>query len=108
MTDYVFGDTSCRVSRMLAYFGEKGSDDCGKCDVCRARRSTVKPFDPTAFEKRLDRFFDMIAPCRWLDTRSLRPYYPSTFDAVADHIALMVRRGELLADGHLISKVNKG
>ena len=108
MTDYVFGDTSCRVSRMLAYFGEKGSDDCGKCDVCRARRSTVKPFDPTEFEKRLDRFFDMIAPCRWLDTRSLRPYYPSTFDAVADHIALMVRRGELLADGHLISKVNKG
>lgn len=107
MSDYVFADASCRVRRMLAYFGENGNVDCGKCDVCRARRSVARPFVAKEFEKRLDTFFDMIAPQTWLDTRSLRPYYPSTFDAVAAHIAHMVHIGILLADGHMISKVNK-
>ena len=35
MIDYAFSDTSCRVGRMLGYFGEKTASDCGKCDVCR-------------------------------------------------------------------------
>lgn len=33
--DYVFGASGCRVNRMLEYFGEKPSEPCGKCDVCR-------------------------------------------------------------------------
>ncbi|MDE7468330.1 MAG: RecQ family ATP-dependent DNA helicase [Muribaculaceae bacterium] len=38
MTDFVFDDTKCRVRGMLEYFGENVADDCGTCDVCRARR----------------------------------------------------------------------
>lgn len=34
--DYAFNDNGCRVRRMLAYFGESGAGDCGKCDICRA------------------------------------------------------------------------
>lgn len=37
MIDYAFSDSKCRVKRMLAYFGEEGATDCGKCDVCRDR-----------------------------------------------------------------------
>lgn len=42
MIDYACNDTSCRVVRMLAYFGEGNCCDCGKCDVCRRhKRSSV-------------------------------------------------------------------
>lgn len=40
MIDYAYADGSCRVSRMLEYFGEEKACDCGKCDVCRGRRRT--------------------------------------------------------------------
>lgn len=40
MLDYAFGDDGCRVRRMLDYFGEEDSRDCGKCDVCRQKKKT--------------------------------------------------------------------
>lgn len=40
MIDYAYGEENCRVSRMLAYFGEEEPSDCGKCDVCRGRRKS--------------------------------------------------------------------
>lgn len=36
--DYAFKDSTCRVKRMLEYFGETGTKDCGKCDVCRGKK----------------------------------------------------------------------
>lgn len=38
MIDYAFGDSGCRVRRMLEYFGEEEAQDCGKCDICREKR----------------------------------------------------------------------
>lgn len=40
MLDYAFGDDGCRVRRMLDYFGEDDSRDCGKCDICRQKKKT--------------------------------------------------------------------
>ncbi|MDE5586304.1 MAG: RecQ family ATP-dependent DNA helicase, partial [Muribaculaceae bacterium] len=40
MIDYAYEDSNCRVSRMLAYFGEEKACDCGKCDVCRNRKKS--------------------------------------------------------------------
>ncbi|MCH5224149.1 MAG: RecQ family ATP-dependent DNA helicase [Muribaculaceae bacterium] len=37
--DYAFSEKGCRVKRMLAYFGETDTDDCGKCDICRAKKA---------------------------------------------------------------------
>ena len=39
MRDYVFDDSSCRVSRMLRYFGQADASPCGRCDICRASRA---------------------------------------------------------------------
>ncbi|MDE6295107.1 MAG: RecQ family zinc-binding domain-containing protein, partial [Muribaculaceae bacterium] len=36
--DYADNGSSCRVSRMLQYFGEPSPVPCGGCDVCRSRR----------------------------------------------------------------------
>ncbi len=35
MIDYAFSSGSCRVERMLSYFGEEQSGNCKKCDICR-------------------------------------------------------------------------
>lgn len=40
MIDYAYNGDNCRVSRMLAYFGEEKGEDCGKCDVCRRSRKS--------------------------------------------------------------------
>lgn len=37
MASFAFGNDGCRVNRLLRYFGETPTDDCGKCDYCRAR-----------------------------------------------------------------------
>lgn len=36
--DYTFYDNTCRVKRMLEYFGEHDAKDCGKCDICRQKK----------------------------------------------------------------------
>ncbi len=39
MKAYVEDETACRQSFLLDYFGEKDAAPCGRCDVCRARKS---------------------------------------------------------------------
>lgn len=41
MVRFVFDSTHCRRNTILEYFGEKRGDDCGQCDICRAKR--LKP-----------------------------------------------------------------
>lgn len=53
---FAFSDTRCRVAGMLGYFGETDAADCGKCDVCRSRR-TVEP-DYEAIAGRIIRQLD--------------------------------------------------
>lgn len=38
MIDYAEDSDVCRVSKMLAYFGEKDKKDCKKCDICRENK----------------------------------------------------------------------
>lgn len=39
MVDYVENETMCRSRKLLEYFGETTSEDCGGCDVCRKRKT---------------------------------------------------------------------
>lgn len=43
MLDFTFSTVGCRVERMLEYFGEKGSGECRKCDVCRDNKKKSAP-----------------------------------------------------------------
>lgn len=38
MLDYAFNPQRCRENRMLEYFGEKRTEGCGRCDVCRSNK----------------------------------------------------------------------
>jgi len=40
---FAWGDSECRASAILIYFGEEPDGDCGCCDVCRAHRRSSAP-----------------------------------------------------------------
>ncbi len=49
MIDYISEDDVCRSAYLLDYFGQKESEDCGSCDVCRSvRKKTAGPQDTAA------------------------------------------------------------
>lgn len=39
MLNYATSDDKCRSRLLLVYFGEKGSEECRRCDVCVSRRT---------------------------------------------------------------------
>ncbi|MGN0191807.1 MAG: ATP-dependent DNA helicase RecQ [Candidatus Cryptobacteroides sp.] len=45
MLEYVTQTGECRSRRLLRYFGQTESEDCGNCDVCRARRNDGKQIE---------------------------------------------------------------
>ena len=54
MVEYASGTEECRSRWLLRYFGQEESEDCGTCDVCRARRSAQDPDSPAERRRRLD------------------------------------------------------
>ena len=54
MVEYASGTEECRSRWLLRYFGQEESEDCGTCDVCRARRSVPAPDSPAERRRRLD------------------------------------------------------
>lgn len=44
MVKFVDQQEECRAKHLVRYFGEGVDDDCGSCDVCRAR---LRPYTPT-------------------------------------------------------------
>lgn len=59
MIDYAYNDSTCRVNRMLAYFGEENGCDCGKCDVCRRRRKSDSHVSKEEMVKRVWQLMQM-------------------------------------------------
>ena len=44
MTDYAEREGECRSRILLEYFGQEQKQDCGRCDVCRGRKSSKHDF----------------------------------------------------------------
>lgn len=40
MIDYITETDTCRSRYVLAYFGQKDSQDCGTCDICRQKKAS--------------------------------------------------------------------
>ena len=50
---YAVSDDKCRSRLLLEYFGEADAADCGRCDVCVARRAVDKPLAATPADEAL-------------------------------------------------------
>lgn len=95
---------SCRVQRMLSYFGDTGAGPCGKCDVCR---SSARSFDPEAFTARMPEFFDSVAPHTSFSIDSLRPHYPLHFQQVVDTLMALEKEGRIRIEGRMVHQVKE-
>ncbi|MDE6793640.1 MAG: RecQ family zinc-binding domain-containing protein, partial [Muribaculaceae bacterium] len=58
--DYAFKSNSCRVERMLRYFGEGDSGECGSCDVCREKKKSHKKIYGATEELKLQLIIDFL------------------------------------------------
>ena len=59
MIDYAYSDQTCRVSRMLEYFGEENACDCGKCDVCRGRKRSTSHISKEEMIRKVWKYMQM-------------------------------------------------
>ena len=89
MIDYISEEDVCRSAYLLDYFGQKESEDCGSCDVCRsARRKAAGPQDTAA---RLVSFINEEKSGRYtLDDIALR--FGSATDSISVDYAEVLRR----------------
>ena len=56
MLAYAYEDRDCRVSRILKYFGEEKSRECGSCDICREHRP--RRYDPAMIRQKILEILD--------------------------------------------------
>ena len=47
MVEFVTQTEECRSRRILRYFGQTESEDCGNCDICRARKNDERQIERT-------------------------------------------------------------
>lgn len=89
MIDYISEEDVCRSAYLLDYFGQKESEDCGSCDVCRSvRKKTAGPQDTAA---RLISFINEEKSGRYtLDDIALR--FGSATDSISVDYAEVLRR----------------
>lgn len=59
MIDYAYRDEGCRVSRMLDYFGEENSCDCGRCDICRGKKNSKTHISKEEMIKKVWKYMQM-------------------------------------------------
>lgn len=97
MKRYVFDSSSCRVRVMLEYFGEKSTQDCGTCDVCRDRRRRT-PFDRKAFSRILDTILEA-AGSSTVAIEQLLQYAPAHRIEAIEYLRELSRSGRIIIDG---------
>ena len=94
MAEYIGDDKSCRMRRMLAYFGQKeGVEDCGVCDVCRRKYGA-----PDDFKGRVR---SLLAGRRLSVQELLVMLAPDDDDTLTDQLRDMMERGELHMDSDM-------
>ena len=57
MIHYATSATTCRSALLLAYFGEKRADTCGRCDVCLSKRGAA----PSAVDEARESLLSLLA-----------------------------------------------
>lgn len=91
MKDFIFNDSSCRVRRMLAYFGETDAQACGRCDVC----SPPGQLAPQTCRHRILQALES-APEHKLAAASVRNLFIEALPEASACLRTMVDAGEIL------------
>ena len=97
MREYVTSEQGCRSRRLLAYFGEEGSD-CGRCDVCLKGHAQATEADVAAVlgEGVRMKINDLVERIELQGRRDVRPV-----------VRAMLDRGLVCLDDDLYLSLNK-
>ena len=97
---YAVTDDKCRSRLLLEYFGETDAADCGRCDVCVARRAVEKPVSASASDA--ERLMQLLADGRPHDTAELdklgfsRARMAALLRALCDEEKIVIENGKIL------------
>lgn len=93
MRDYAYSTDSCRVQRMLRYFGQADAGPCGTCDICRMSRRDSGP--DISYEVRVRHFLSSRPAGITID--DLRRAFPGEkLPKATEALRLMIDRGDAL------------
>lgn len=97
---YAVTDDKCRSRLLLEYFGETDAADCGRCDVCVARRAVEKPVSASSSDA--ERLMQLLADGRPHDTAELdklgfsRARMAALLRALCDEEKIVIENGKIL------------
>lgn len=101
MLDYAFSSGSCRVERMLAYFGEKDSGRCGKCDICRENKKNSKTSSGSS-EATVAEILDFVGSCpSGVTLMAIEKKFGKDTKGTAEMVSFLCNEGYLMCENHL-------
>lgn len=98
--DYSFDSNECREKKLLKYFGEIESEDCGRCDYCRSKKRSPKKME--ILLKRLMQYFDTRQT--GTDYRVLEATFPGDRELLKKCISFLCHEGFIKTENGLYTK----
>lgn len=93
LKSYIYENGDCRVSRMLAYFGEVEACDCGKCDICRSKKKKATASDDS--DAMLTRIIKLIEQHGQISIEQIKNAFGSNSDAAIEAMRKALEDGKL-------------
>ncbi|MDE6811992.1 MAG: RecQ family ATP-dependent DNA helicase [Muribaculaceae bacterium] len=95
MIEYADHSGSCRVRRMLKYFGEPRPGDCMRCDVCRKRNSKLKKDGKNIYQVNKEVVDFLRSYPDGIEIEMFRSYFYSSLEMAQEILRLLEDRGFL-------------
>ncbi len=98
---FIFDTDTCRSRTLLEYFGEKVGDDCGRCDVCRARAK--RHARPTGATDRHDKAIIRIAGTAGISIDELSQAVGMERTELVERLRVLREEGKITVVGMRVS-----
>jgi len=95
MVNYITSNNTCRSRLLLEYFGEKGVEDCGRCDVCLSRKNGLMKANMEDAKKGIYELLKDGEVHQMKEVKEL-PYQQSLVD---EALEWMLNEEEIISDG---------
>ncbi|MBQ1185874.1 MAG: RecQ family ATP-dependent DNA helicase [Muribaculaceae bacterium] len=102
--DYTYSSETCRVEKMLRYFGETDARPCGTCDVCLSHKKTSLSLRQQTLrrEELLEKILQLLQQSNYgLTLNKICMHFISQQDEVSDLLAYLCDEGFVKFDNGL-------
>ena len=102
--DYTYSSETCRVEKMLRYFGETDARPCGTCDVCLSHKKTSLSLRQQTLrrEELLEKLLQLLQQSNYgLTLNKICMHFISQQDEVSDLLAYLCDEGFVKFDNGL-------